>query len=678
MTAALLTNLSQHWEEQIADYLRDEAVVLTAGHNEALDILRAADVELVVIGLESLTDLALEHYRSLREQAPQAVFVCLAPPDIVEQVRTENLLSPDIWLRADSTPADTADVLRQALAQASWAGRYDAPVTNELRVPQSEQASLPQDSHPPSQVFEQLLGGFVSGFDRDNLLQTYLKAVGEFMRPGSYCLLWWNDEKDCYTVWASQGMHWRIAASGRLLAKDALPSWYQRNRRVLRRAELLGWADRQTASALGREMDFFGGQLVLPLFIDGQLAGLLTLGERVTGQPYSPSQIETLYLLSSYVTLALQDFELHQQFRTSRSYIERILQNMNAGVITLNADERIGICNPYAAEILGLERSQVEDADLRVLPSPLGDYLYAALQVPDEAVTGEEVTIWGGELTLRVSTSALVDDEGTATGAVLIIEDMTAEVDLAEEQRRNERLKVLTGLVGRLVHEIRTPLTAIRTYADLMGNGQDSLQLVDFWKNTVTPEINRLDELARELVGVIQQPEPDFEVTQIETLIHQAVEKLQQAEAIDESLINVQIAQGLPRVVVDPQTTAQALFYLLRHLYVTGSPPLRIQADSSVTEGSENVVITVSGSGRAKGKPFLDEIFDPVAALQSEHADLGPAISRKIIENQQGQVQAEYQNGTLQIEVIFPAATMHRVTPPRKGHTDEAGRYSSN
>jgi len=343
--------------------------------------------------------------------------------------------------------------------------------------------------------------------------------------------------------------------------------------------------------------------------------------------------------------------------------MKRILQNMNAGVITLDADERIGICNPYAAEILGMERSRIEESDLRVLPSPLGDYLYAALQVPDEAVTGEEITIWGGELTLRVSTSALVDDDGAATGAVLIMEDMTAEVDLAEEQRHRERLKVLTGLVGRLVHEIRTPLTAIRTYADLMGDAGDNLQLADFWKNTVTPEIERLDELARELVSVIQQPEPDFELTQIETLIRQAVEKLQQTEEINESLINVQIPEELPRVVVDPQTTRQALFYLLRYLHDAGGPPLRIRANSSVTDGSESVVITVSGSSRVKGERFIDEIFDPVAALQSEHADLGPAISRKIIQNQQGQVQAECKDGTLQIEVSFPAATMHRITP---------------
>ncbi len=660
MIAALLTNLSQHCEEQIADCLRNEAVLLTAGREDALDILRAVDVELVVVGLESLTELALEHYHSLSEQAKQAVFVCWAPEDVVEQVRTENLFSPDIWLRADATPADTADILRQALAQASLTSRYASSLRDEPRSDEFEQITPPQDVRGASQVFEQVLSGFVGGFDIEQLLEAYLKAVTEFVRPDRYCLLWWHDDEDCYAVKASQGIHHRIAASGRLLVKDALPSWYQRNRRVLRYAELAGWADKEIASALGREMDFFGGQLVIPLLIGGQLAGLLILGERVTGRPYSPAQIETIHLLSSYVSLALRDFELHQQLRMNRSYIKRILQNMNAGVITLDADERIGICNPYAAEILRVERSRIEESDLRVLPSPLGDYLYAALQVPDEAVTSKEITIWGGELTLRVSTSALVDDDGVATGAVLIMEDMTAQVGLAEEQRRRERLKVLTGLVGRLVHEIRTPLTAIRTYAELMGDAADSPPLAEFWKNTVTPEIERLDELARELVSVIQQPEPDFELTQVETLVRQAVEKLQQTEQISESLINVQLSEGLPRVIVDPQTTCQALFYLLRHLYGAGGPPLRIRANSFPSDGGENVVITVSGSARAKDEVFLDEIFDPVAALQTEQADLGPAISRKIIQNQQGQVEAKYKDGTLQVEVSFPAATIHR------------------
>jgi len=661
MIAALVTNLSQHWEEQLRRYLKDDAAILTSHPAELLEVVRAVEVELVVFGLESLTVSALEQYHSLRAEAKQAVFVCLAPEEIIGQVRTENLFCPDFWLRADSTPADTAELLRQAVTQAGFISDDRSVRQSTTGHSSSPQKMLAEDPRPARQVFEKLLSGLTGGFDRDRLLQAYIETVVEYVRCGSYCLLWWEDSEDCYGVYQTQGLRQQIAASGRLLAKDALPTWYQRNRRMLTRKELADWPDRQAARGLSRELDFFNGQVVTPLIMNGRLAGLLILGERVAGQPYSTSQIETLYLLSSYVILALQDFELHQQLRMSKSYIERILQNMNTGVITLDADERIGICNPYAAEILGLERLNVEGSDLRVLPSPLGDYLYAALQVPDEAVTGEEVTVWGGELTLRVSTSALVDDDGTATGAVLIMEDMTTEVGLAEERRRRERLKVLTGIVGRLVHEIRTPLTAIRTYAELMGGAGDSQELAEFWKNTVTPEIDRLDELARDLVHVIQQPEPDFELTEIGSVIGQAVEKLRQTEDISESLVNVQLADQLPRVVVDPETTRDALYYLLRYLCDAGGLPVGIRVDSATTDGDGRVVITMSGSVRARQESSIEEIFDPVAALQTEPADLGPAISRKIIENQQGQVGAQYQNGALQIEVSFPVATIHRI-----------------
>ena len=79
------------------------------------------------------------------------------------------------------------------------------------------------------------------------------------------------------------------------------------------------------------------------------------------------------------------------------------------------------------------------------------------------------------------------------------------------------------------------------------------------------------------------------------------------------------------------------------------------------TFGSCKTSLPAVTSVRARQEPSLEEIFDPVTALQTEQADLGPAISRKIIENQQGQVGVQYRNGALQIEVSFPAATMHRV-----------------
>ncbi len=664
MIVALAANLSQYWEEQVRVYLADQAVMLSPEAGDLSEFVRAVRVSLIVFGMEALTEQAVEQHRQLRQEAPRAVFVCLAPRRVIEQIRTENLLVPDFWLRPEDGPADLAEVLRRAVTQAELAARVaPAPVVGPSRSP-STTISAPEDSVPASKAFERLMAGLTGGLSEQRLLSTYLDAVAEFVRSGSYCLLWWEEGEDRYAVYQAHGLRPEIVSDGRLQGTDALPTWYRRNRRVLTREELAGWSDVQTASELAREMEFFSGDVVVPLMVHGQLAGLLILGEQVIGSPYSPAQLETLFLLSNYVVLALEELELTQQLRRSKAYIERIVLNMSTGVITIGVDQRISVCNPYAAEVLGIERSQIEGADLRALPSPLGDYLYAALTVPEEAITGQEVTIWQGKLTLRVSTSALVDDDGTPLGAVLLMEDLTAEVNLAKERHRGERLKILTGLVGHLVHEIRTPLTAIRTYAELMGDAESDGDLAEFWKNTVTPEIQRLDELARDLVRVVQQPEPEFEVAQIDKLVGEALDKLRGTRDIHESLVKLGVGEAIPRVVVEPQTMVDAIFYLLRYLYGPGGMPVDIDIAASPTDDGESVLVKMSRAiGSEKGLS-PEDLFDPVAALQRQQADLGPAISRKIIENQQGRVEAHCEDDKLEIRVVLPAAAIHRTVAP--------------
>ncbi len=661
MITALAFNLSPYWAEQVRGHLENEAAVLTPQASDLLEFARTIRVSLVVFGMETLTDEAVANYRRLGEEAGQAVFVCLAPHRIIEQIRTQNILAADFWLRPENGPADLVEVLRQAITQASLTARADQPRGVGPGQPFTVTADRPQpaDTMPVSKAFERLMSGLTGGFDRDRLLQTYLDSVLELVRCSTYCLLTWDEERDRYTVYQAYGLRPEITSDGRLRTADALPTWYRRNHRVLTRDELADWPDVGMAGELAGEMEFFSARVVVPLMIHGRLTALLMLGEQAIGSSYSPAQLETLFLLASYVVLALTDFELHQELQRSKAYNERILLNMSTGVITIDADQRISVCNPRAAEVLGVEPAQMEGADLRALPSPLGDYLYAALTVPEEVVSGQDITIWNGKLTLRVATSALLDDEGTPIGAVLLMEDMTAEVDLAKERHRRERMKILSGIIGRLVHEIRTPLTAIRTYAELMGDAGGDGDLAQFWRNTVTPEIQRLDELARDLVRVVQQPEPDFELAQIADLVHQAVSKLQETRDVHDSLIRLQVAEDIPRVVVDPQATVDAIFYLLRHLYGSGGMPVHVDIGTATTDQGESVVVKMRRPISPEKELVLEEFFDPVAALQREQADLGPAISRKIIENQQGKVKADYRGGNLEIEVTFPAAAMH-------------------
>ena len=304
-------------------------------------------------------------------------------------------------------------------------------------------------------------------------------------------------------------------------------------------------------------------------------------------------------------------------------------------------------------------------ADLRCLPSPLGDYLHAAFHSPPEVVTGQEVTIRGGELTLRVSTSPLLDDNGVSIGSVMLLEDITAQIALTTERHRRERLDMLTQLVGSIAHEVKTPLQAITTYAELASLPQPDEGITDFWTNTVVPEIHRLNELVNKMVQMVQQPEPNFELVRLESLVEEAISHVDSSDQVQQPGYDLDIDEPLPRVVADPAPTREALSYLLRHLRGENGSLVHVGVTQDETELGDSVCVTMQRLSR--GDDTVPEaIFDPLYALQQADADLGPAISRKIIDNQGGKVEAEAEDGHLEFRVIFPVTVLGAIPQQRE------------
>jgi nitrogen-specific signal transduction histidine kinase len=629
----------------------------------------------------------VEGYGRLVSAAPQAVTVCLVSPASLEQIRHDELATADFWLSTAASGPEVRSVLAAALTQAALRAENTALRAESTALP-AESTALRAEStalraefsvresgdspsasagargaiSPESALFRRLMPALSGGFDTDRLLHTYVEALAQFVHCSTHCLLWRQPGEDRFSVYAASGLPPELVREGRLLPTDALPRWYLHNARVLSREELPGWPDRRRAGALAGELDTFRGKLAVPLLIESRLAGLLLLGEKITGAPYNEGELETLFLLSSYVALQVQSFGLHTEISRSRGYMERILTGMSSGVITLGREERIAVCNPYAAAILGVRPEDLEGHDLRALPSPLGDYLYAAFLSTSDAVSGQEVAIRGGALTLRLSTSHLADERGEPLGSVLLLEDMTAQIALLTERHRRERLDVLTQVVGSLAHEVRTPLTAVKTYAELAGSRGGDEDLRAFWQETVTPQIDRLDALISQLVELVQQPEPDFALVRLDELVLSAIEGLP-VEGGPEPVVDVELDHPLARVIADPAQTRQALVYLLHYLRGADGSPVQVRLTGEHGDRGDLVVLTLQRLRPSAKEVAPEALFDPLQALHEANGGLGPAISRLVIENQGGTLEASHDRGRLCFRILFPAPALSAMPP---------------
>ncbi|MGC9318496.1 MAG: GAF domain-containing protein [Armatimonadota bacterium] len=652
MTIAVLADVSREWARLLRETMGEGATVLEAEDPEAtVELLQSVPADLIVMEMQKLVRARTVALQRVQEQAPQAVVVCIAPDEVIDRVRFEQLPAPDMWLRTEEGTEDREEVVRAALERArlrSEVGEaYDdsepAPVVSEGEADRSSDLD----------AFRRLMGGVEGGFDLDRLLEAYVDAVTHFIGCASYCLLWERDEGHL-AIRCQRGIRAEVVEAARLGPRDALPTWYRRNRRVLTVGELPSWPDRKLAGCIRREMDLFGAQVAVPLMVRGRLAGILMLGEKVLGERYRSNEIEVLFNVSSHVALSAEGIELHQELGRSKAYADRIVESMGAGLIMLGPDERIAVCNPYAARVLRLERGKVEGADLRALPSPLGDMLYAALADPDAGTTSEEVSIRGGRATLRVTTSPLHDDTGQVRGSILMLSDITAEKELARERSRRERLDVLTKIVGRIAHEVKNPLTAVKTYAELMsGRGVDDDRLARFWSQTVLPEIDQLDQMLKDMLRMVEQPEPKTESARLEELLSEAIAAIPMSEEIKQQSFNVQLAEDLPPVMVDPEPTRDALAYLMQ--YLAGSRPYVVQVQAEWdADDPTRVVVKMTRRSRGDGQFDPETIFDPLAAIQSPESELGPAISQRIIANQHGRVEASCEDGRVTMRVVLP------------------------
>ena len=100
------------------------------------------------------------------------------------------------------------------------------------------------------------------------------------------------------------------------------------------------------------------------------------------------------------------------------------------------------------------------------------------------------------------ATSPLRDRLGTILGAVIVFSDLSRLKDLEREKRRGERLAAFGPLASGIAHEIKNPLVAIRTFAELLPERFTDEEFRQDFAVIVLKEIERIDQLVGRLRGV--------------------------------------------------------------------------------------------------------------------------------------------------------------------------------
>ena len=432
--------------------------------------------------------------------------------------------------------------------------------------------------------------------------------------------------------------------------------WLQMRAHSLSRATLRHVESMEERLLLEGALDAAGAEIILPLFGRERLNGWLCLGRRASGVPFDQRDIEDLTLLAEQVSVTIENALLHESLAVQKALAENLLQAVPVGIVATGADGAVLWFNRGAELLLHAEAAGLIGQPMERHSSFLASLLRrcAAGEQPEDAVEWTEPAT-RRELSIQLRR---LRQDGRSMGALAVFHDQTEERILREKQNNLERATFWNELATAISHEVRNPLVAISTFAQLLPERYADAEFRTQFRDLTTQEVARLNGLIDQLDEYANPPRIEFAPVDPGELLETARCKVrgEPARALD---VGLEAAPGLPAIRGDLRLLADALGRLLQNAAAaverTAEPRVWLRAQAGeIGAGRPAVVIEVGDNGPGIPPALLDKVFSPFCTTKARGVGLGlPVVRRTMIDH----------GGLIAVD-SGPAGTVVRLTLP--------------
>ncbi len=247
----------------------------------------------------------------------------------------------------------------------------------------------------------------------------------------------------------------------------------------------------------------------------------------------------------------------------------------------------------------------------------------------------------------RAMLDALAQAATNALDTIVLYEDLHRSHTL---MKRTDRLKSLETIAGGFAHEIRNPLTSIKTFIQLAPERKDDPQFIQEFSKVVLDDVYRIERLIQEILDYARYMEPKLTDEDFNDIVSSCLYFIDVKADSHGIKIEKELAPELPRVMLDRQQIKQVLLNLLLNAMdsmagVGGR--LRVQTRKLVKPGGHVWVhIEIEDSGEGIQETNLEHIFDPFFTTKHESGEhegtgLGLTIVHQIIQEHHGEIRVK-------------------------------------
>lgn len=263
----------------------------------------------------------------------------------------------------------------------------------------------------------------------------------------------------------------------------------------------------------------------------------------------------------------------------------------------------------------------------------LADNLYSGAPITDDSV--DLLTTFASHAAMALENAELYHE---------LQEKVAALERTQEELVQSERLAVIGQMSARIAHEIRNPLATIGGFARSIQRRPDP-ERVATAAEVISDEVTRLESLLRDTLSFTKPAKPVLAPADLNTLIDEVRTMLREDEAAEGVAIEVDADDRIPPFPMDVAQMKQVLLNVAQNAAQATEAGGTITMRTRLLTGDEaearhaEVEITDTGAGiRAKD---LDQVFTPFFTTKTYGTGLGLVISKQIVEDHGGRIEAE-------------------------------------
>jgi len=335
----------------------------------------------------------------------------------------------------------------------------------------------------------------------------------------------------------------------------------------------------------------------------------------------------------------------------------RIIAETSAdGVFTTDSLGRFTYINPSIEKLCGRQKNQI-------LATPFRNYLFEDsiyffqqifidAQKKNEKIENVDLELVAndGDITPIEANIAPLKKESEFSGIVCTVRDITQRREIEDELKKNERLK--TEFMNIAAHELRSPITPIKGYLDLIIHDTESNEKIKNWAKISLRNADRLLKLVNDILDVsrLDSDTMRFNMEKINPVefLNEVVEDMKVIITNKKLEFRVNISTQLPYIIGDKNRLSQVLKNLINNsIKFTDFGFIALEVETK----DNYLVISVEDTGIGISNGELKKIFTKFYQAytgedrNNEGTGLGLFISKEIVKKHKGIISVESKIG---------------------------------